>query len=133
MSDAQSLHDEEELGKAVDAQLLKRLWPFLRPYSGLFLVDMLLFVPLFAFELAPAWIIKFGLDSVFSQAAEPVVVATAIGGLTAQVSHFLSGILTAPGFFSPLGWLALLYGFTSVFGAGLARKGCLASRRNFRR
>jgi ATP-binding cassette subfamily B multidrug efflux pump len=37
-----SFHDEEKLGKAVDFQLMKKLWPFVRPHSGPLVVSMLM-------------------------------------------------------------------------------------------
>jgi hypothetical protein len=66
---AAAVHDEQGLGKAYDARLLLRLWPFLRPYKWIFALDLLLFAPLFVLELAPAWIIMHGLDEVFGGAA----------------------------------------------------------------
>ena len=66
---ADAVHDEQSLGKAYDARLLLRLWPFLRPYKWIFALDLLLFAPLFVLELAPAWIIMHGLDEVFGGAA----------------------------------------------------------------
>ncbi len=115
---ADSLHDEEELGKAVDRRMLARLWPYVRPYSWLFVADLLLFVPLFALELAPGWIIKHGLDSVFGglestdTAAQTLAIADFAG-------TWASSWLEPPGLFSALGWLALLYGVVSLALAGL--------------
>ena len=50
---ADAVHDEQSLGKAYDARLLLRLWPFLRPYKWIFALDLLVFAPLFVLELAP--------------------------------------------------------------------------------
>lgn len=117
---ADSLHDEEALGKAYDRHMLTRLWPFVRPYMWVFFADMLLFVPLFALELAPGWIIKYGLDSVFggidSGAAAPAAQSLAIAE---YASAWATRWLEPPGFFSALGWLALLYGGVSLALAGL--------------
>ena len=60
-----ALQEEAELGKAYDARLLGRLWPYVRPYWPWVIVTLLLVVPLFFLELTPAWIIKQGLDHAF--------------------------------------------------------------------
>jgi ATP-binding cassette subfamily B protein len=51
----EAMHEEEALGKAYDGRLLARLWPFVRPYRGQVALAIALVVPLFLFELAPAW------------------------------------------------------------------------------
>ena len=59
------MHEEEALGKAYDTRLLRRLWPTSGPVSLAGAAD-----PgagrarLFLSEIAPAWIIKTGLDGV---------------------------------------------------------------------
>jgi len=112
---ADSLHDEEALGKAYDGRLLRRLWPFVRPYMWVFCVDLLLFVPLFALELAPGWIIKHGLDSVFGGSAATGAIADpqslAIGDLAIR---WLDGWFDPPSWISALGWLAVLYAAASL-------------------
>jgi ATP-binding cassette subfamily B multidrug efflux pump len=56
-------HQEEEaLGRAYDGRLLIRLWPYVRPYRGQVWSTLALFVPIFMLELAPAWVVKIGLD-----------------------------------------------------------------------
>ena len=114
-------HDEEApLGKAYDARLLRRLWPYMRPYAWIFVLDLLLFVPLFILELAPAWIIMHGLDSIFGGVVpndEPSTVT--VVHATVRISQWATGILTPPAIFSPLGWLAFLYGVAAVALAGL--------------
>ena len=61
------LHEEEALGKAYDTRLMKRLWAFVRPYRWQVAVTLLLVGPLFLLELAPAWIIKQGLDAALNE------------------------------------------------------------------
>ena len=114
-------HDEEApLGKAYDVRLLRRLWPYMRPYAWIFVLDLLLFVPLFILELAPAWIIMHGLDSIFGGVVPSEEASTlAAVHATARISQWATGILTPPAFFSPLGWLAFLYGVAAVALAGL--------------
>jgi ABC-type multidrug transport system fused ATPase/permease subunit len=118
---ADAAHDEQSLGKAYDARLLLRLWPFLRPYKWVFALHLLLFVPLFALELAPAWIIKHGLDAVFGGGtpADPTPSSIAVIDSTSRISKWATGILDPPSFFLPLGWLALLYAVVALASAGL--------------
>jgi ATP-binding cassette, subfamily B, multidrug efflux pump len=54
--------DEEALAKAIDRKLLARLWRHVNPYHWQVAATLLLVAPLFFFELAPAWVIKTGLD-----------------------------------------------------------------------
>jgi ATP-binding cassette subfamily B multidrug efflux pump len=114
-------HDEEvTLGKAYDARLLRRLWPYMRPYTWILILDLLLFAPLFILELAPAWIIMHGLDSIFGGVVPSEPPSTiAVVHLTTRISQWATEILTPPTIFSPLGWLAFLYGVAAVALAGL--------------
>jgi ATP-binding cassette subfamily B multidrug efflux pump len=121
---ADSLHDEDELGKAYDGRMLARLWPFVRPYMRLFFVDMLLVVPLFALELAPGWIIKYGLDSVFGGIDGGIDggasdLTTQTLAIADYAGAWASRWLEPPALFSALGWLALLYGCISLALAAL--------------
>ncbi len=56
------IHDEEALGKALDGRLLRRLWHWVLPYRLQIAATLLLVGPLFLIELAPAWVVKSGLD-----------------------------------------------------------------------
>ncbi|MBW2242699.1 MAG: hypothetical protein JRH01_12005, partial [Deltaproteobacteria bacterium] len=56
--------EEESLGKAVDRVLLGRLWAWVEPYKGRVALTILMVVPMFPLELAPAWIVKTGIDQV---------------------------------------------------------------------
>jgi ABC-type multidrug transport system fused ATPase/permease subunit len=118
---ADAEHDEQSLGKAYDARLLLRLWPFLRPYKWIFALDLLLFAPLFVLELAPAWIIMHGLDAVFGSGAavEPAASAVAVVEWTGGLSQWATQMLDPPRIFSPLGWLVLLYTVVALASAGL--------------
>ncbi|NNL66943.1 MAG: ABC transporter ATP-binding protein [Myxococcales bacterium] len=100
MSAPTDLHEEEALGKAYDGKLLARLWPYVRPYWPLIGVTFALVVPLFFLELAPAWIIRHGIDQVFGGFS---------GAEAVQGPAWLAEVLEPPAGFSPLVWLSLLY------------------------
>jgi ABC-type multidrug transport system fused ATPase/permease subunit len=115
-----SLHEEEALGKAYDSTLLARLWRYVAPYRAQVALTVLLVVPMFLFELAPAWIIKTGIDQVI---APSIGVAGALGADPAAASAgapaSLPGLLRGPSFLSPLVWLGLLYLVTMIASSGL--------------
>ncbi|MCP5057377.1 MAG: ABC transporter ATP-binding protein [bacterium] len=93
--------EEELLGKAVDRVLLGRLWAWVEPYKGRVALTILMVVPMFPLELAPAWIVKTGIDR--------VMLAEEAGG-----SGPLDAWLTAPEGWPPLVWLAGLFLVVSV-------------------
>jgi ATP-binding cassette subfamily B protein len=101
-------HEEEALGKAYDARLLARLWHYVSPYRAQVVATIGLTLPLFALELAPAWIIKNGLDRVLGQADPATPTSQALAFLFEP--HF--GL-------SPLAWLAALYLVAMLTGAVL--------------
>ncbi|MFP6655192.1 MAG: ABC transporter ATP-binding protein [Myxococcota bacterium] len=57
-------HEEEALGKAYDGRLLWRLWPYVRPYRGQVAATVLIVVPMFFLELAPAAVVAVGLHQI---------------------------------------------------------------------
>jgi ATP-binding cassette subfamily B protein len=93
------MHEEEALGRAYDVRLLRRLWPYMAPYKRLVAVTLLLVVPLFAVQAAPAWIIKAGLDQVAGTGGGE---ATGIVGAAAR-------LLAAPEGVPPFVWLGAIY------------------------
>ncbi len=88
--------EEEALGRAVDRRLLRRLWGWVAPYKGQVALTLLMVAPMFALELAPAWIVKTGMDRVML-------------GVEASGSGPLDALLTAPEGWDPLVWLAGLF------------------------
>jgi len=102
-----AVFEEEALGRAYDLRLLSRLWPFIAPYRRYVALNLLLFLPLSLAELAPAWIVKHGIDAVFVSAAG------------AGEPGWLSALLRGPAPFSPLAWLGLLYLAVVLAGAWL--------------
>ena len=77
MSEAQ--YDEEALGKAYDSRLIARLWRYVAPYKRLVLLTLFMVPVLFFIELAPAWIVKTGLDHVFVDTAGSAVLVETDG------------------------------------------------------
>jgi ATP-binding cassette subfamily B multidrug efflux pump len=117
----QSLFEEEALGKAYDAYLARRLWRYVAPYRAQVLVTVLMLVPLMFFELAPAWIIKTGIDREIVPRAtgiapEPAVWPAAPALVPELAWSVLQGTigalqraLEAPSGIPPLAWLAIVY------------------------
>jgi len=95
------IHEEEALGRVYDSRLALRLWEYVAPYRWQVVLTLLMVFPLFLGELAPAWIVKNGLDRVFAPDA-PVPAPNGVAGP-------LGRILEAPHGISPLAWLAGLY------------------------
>jgi ATP-binding cassette subfamily B protein len=66
-------HEEEALGSIYDWRYIRRLWPFLRPYTGLLTASLLLIVPRALVEAAPGLALAVGLNSlVGGEAASPL-------------------------------------------------------------
>ena len=84
---ASDVHEEDDLGRAYDGKLLLRLWPFVRPYRRQIWLTLLLFVPIFLLELAPAWVVKVGMDL-----ALPAMGAVADAGSSAQAPVVIAGL-----------------------------------------
>ncbi len=106
MSDV--FYEEEALGKAYDTRLLVLLWRYISPYRWQVVVTLLLVVPIFALELAPAWIIKTGLDYAFAP-----------GTTDQEAGALASWVFDPPLGLSTLAWLALLYLVVALLGMGL--------------
>ena len=103
-----AFQEEEALGKAYDARLFRRLWRYVAPYRTQVLLTIGITIPLFLLELAPAWIIKNGLDHVLGQGAPE----SAARGRLAEFFEPHLGM-------SPLAWLAALYLTAMLIGAAL--------------
>ncbi len=57
-----TLHEEESLGKAYDARLIRRIWPYLRPYRGQVFLALVILVLVAAAQLAQPYLIKIAID-----------------------------------------------------------------------
>ncbi len=62
MSDAAHGSGEQVLGKAYDARLMARLWPFVRPHWRLCVLALVLIPVAIAFEIAQPYILKQAID-----------------------------------------------------------------------
>jgi ATP-binding cassette subfamily B multidrug efflux pump len=57
-----SIHEEEVLGKAYDARLMRRLLTYLRPHKGYLLGALLALIGDAVFQLAPPYLVKIAID-----------------------------------------------------------------------
>ncbi|CAG0986898.1 putative ABC transporter ATP-binding protein [Myxococcaceae bacterium] len=105
-----ALHEEDALGKAYDSRLLRRLWRYVAPYRVQVWWTLGLVAPVFLLELAPAWIVRIGIDRVIAPAiGESGPIGGARPGVFATPPSFLSGLAEAPSWVPPLVWLGALY------------------------
>src|SRR5439155_1579854 len=56
------IHGEQELGKAYDARLLRRLWTYVRPYRGIVCLALLLSPVYQLLEQVQPYLMKLGID-----------------------------------------------------------------------
>ena len=113
---------EDELGKAYDTRILMRLWPYVQPYGRQVAATLALFVPVFALELAPAWIVKSGIDHVvevydLAPAAEEATEeapSSVVSTFAEGVDGALAGLLEAPEGWTLAAWLAFVYVVTTL-------------------
>lgn len=111
-STAEAMHEEEALGKAYDTRLLLRLWHYVLPYRAQVALTFGLMVPLFAVEIAPAWIVKEALNYVTGEApSEPTRLD--------EMLEPVAGALDPPGDLDKLWWMAGLYLVAMLLGSAL--------------
>lgn len=108
-----AMQEEEALGKAVDTRLILRLWRYVSPYRWQVLLTLFLVFPIFALEVAPAWIIKTGLDGIVAHSTPDGVRVSALDRALAP----LAGVLEPPGDIPALWWLAGLYALSMLLGS----------------
>ena len=110
----EALHEEEALGKAYDARLLRRLYRWVAPYRTQVALTLILVAPMFVLEIAPAWIVKTGIDRVIAPAARGAAPAPG-----ASPAGWADRIFVPPAGIPPLVWLGLLYLVAMSAGAAL--------------
>jgi ATP-binding cassette subfamily B multidrug efflux pump len=84
-----NLHEEEALGKAYDARLMRRLLQYMKPYSGRVAIALVLVAIVTPLELAPPLIFRKAIDSYFVPA--------------------LNHVLPEASAWSGIGWLSLIF------------------------
>jgi ATP-binding cassette subfamily B protein len=109
----EGLFEEEALGKAYDAKLLRRLWPYVRPYWPQVLTTVLMLVPLTLIDLLPALIVREGIDGYLNPAGAVAPGAGMLGGLR----EGFRAAVEAPTGVPPLAWLAGLYFLVAALGS----------------
>ena len=113
-----ALHEEENLGKAYDTQMLLRLWQYVKPYWLQVLCTLGLVVPMFILEIGQPYLVKQGVDTFLAGQEtiqkEPSGLDRTIEwmGLDSAIETVLVPRLGVP----PLAWLACLY---LLFAVGL--------------
>jgi ATP-binding cassette subfamily B protein len=105
----EAMHEEERLGKAYDLRMLRRLWSYVAPYWRQVAVTLLIFFPTFLLELAPAWIVKVGLDRIIL----PEMARPGEDDLLLR----LGWMLDPPGDIDPLYWLGGLLFVAMILGS----------------
>jgi ABC-type multidrug transport system fused ATPase/permease subunit len=111
----EAMHEEESLGKAYDARLMARLWYYIRPYKWQVGITLFLVFPIFLVEVAPAWIIKTGLDRVVLAEVQRDRPPGALERFLEPVAPWLEPPQGVPA----LAWLAALYVIAMLAGAAL--------------
>jgi ATP-binding cassette subfamily B protein len=56
-------HEEEALGKAYDARLMRRLWTYMRPYRNRLLISLVLLLAVYGFQILLAFLMQIAIDS----------------------------------------------------------------------
>lgn len=72
-----NIHEEEALGKAYDARLLRRLIQYLRPYKWRVLLAMLFVAIVTPLELAPPWLFWKAIDGYFTPTIKNLIAESA--------------------------------------------------------
>ena len=60
--DSDLLHDEKSLKKAIDLQLIRRLWVYVRPYRPSIVISFLLLFSVSAVQLVQPYLVKLAID-----------------------------------------------------------------------
>jgi ATP-binding cassette subfamily B multidrug efflux pump len=71
-----NIHEEEKLGKAYDARLMRRLMQYLRPYKWRVVLAMTLVAVVTPLELAPPWLFWKAIDGYFTPALKHLIPET---------------------------------------------------------
>lgn len=95
---SESQHEEDALGKAYDARLMRRLLAYLRPYRKRVALAVLVLLSASAVELLLPWVASRAIDRVFEQRdlslLLTLVMVFAAGSLLAFLLEYLQTVLT---------------------------------------
>lgn len=133
---SEALHEEESLGKVVDARLIRLLWAYVAPYRWQVVLTLVMVLPLLVIDLAPAFVIKVALDSVLAPEGAPVAPARALvtdasagavaraveatsAGIDAAIEATRGWLLSPPLGMPDIAWLALVFLVIASLGAAL--------------
>ncbi len=108
-----AIHEEEALGKAYDRRLMRRLWRYVAPYRAQVWLTLGLVAPMFVLEIAPAWIVKTGIDHVLA----PSLGGGALAGPAVTEAPRFAWLVHPPAGITPIVWLAALYVFVMLSSA----------------
>jgi len=111
----EAMHEEEALGRAYDLRLMGRLWSYVRPYGWQVALTLFLVFPIFVVDVAPAWIVKTGLDRVIIEDPTPPEKRGAFERLLEPVA----GVLDAPEGVGALVWLGVLFAGFALLASAL--------------
>ena len=82
--------DYQEIGKAYDGRLIRRLWAFVRPYRGTFWAALLLSPVNQAFSLLQIWLLMQGIDEYVAKGDTAGLGRLAVIFVVAVVGEFVS-------------------------------------------
>lgn len=88
-----SIHDEEVLGKAYDARLMKRLLRYLRPYKGRVVVSVLLLLIVTALQLSGPVLMQIAIDKYIAVGDDEGLMRLALLYFGVLVSAFVIGYI----------------------------------------
>lgn len=86
--------EDEVLGKAYDATLMRRILGYLRPYKRLVVLSILLLLLVSFFQLAPPYLVKVAIDRYLAP-SEPIEINAQYAGLMKIVTMFLMALVLA--------------------------------------
>src|SRR5680860_490151 len=87
-TDIKPAHEEEALGKAYDAQLMRRLLDYLRPYRWKVILGVAVLLVVAALELLGPYLTKVALDDAIPNSDLPLLGTLALAYLAAMLLAF---------------------------------------------
>jgi ATP-binding cassette subfamily B protein len=88
------LQEDDVVGKALDARLLRRLWTFIRPYRTWLLVSALALTLVSALDVFPLFLVRAAVDGPIADYGSGALDAAAFGERMARLAVLFAGALT---------------------------------------